>query len=117
MCGPITKVAVVAGKEEDLGVDLARSTGPTGDIHCLHPAIPVHKSLRRFVNYPVTWEVPVKILGVICFLVDNHRWHESLAISSGEDQRSTPEWGYFFCLGFPNAFPREELVGTDNSEP
>ena len=58
----------------------------------------------------------MKILGVIFCLVNNHRWHEALAISSGEDQSSTPEGGSLSCLGFPNAFPCEELVGTDNSE-
>ena len=42
MCGPIIEVAVMDVKEEDMGVDLARSTGPTGDTHHLHPAIPVH---------------------------------------------------------------------------
>ena len=42
MCGPIIAVAVMAVKEEDLGVHLARSTGPTEETHCLHPSIPVH---------------------------------------------------------------------------
>ena len=50
MCGPIIEVAVMAVKEEDLGVHLARSTGPTEDTHCLHPAIPVHISRRCVVN-------------------------------------------------------------------
>ena len=50
MCGPIIKVAVMAVKEEDLGVNLARSTGPTEETHCLHPAIPVHISRRRTVH-------------------------------------------------------------------
>ena len=49
MCGPITEVAVIAVKEEDLGVDLASSTGPTEETHCLHPAIPVHISRRCIV--------------------------------------------------------------------
>ena len=44
MCGPIIEVAVMAVNEEDLGVDLASSTGPTEDTHCLHTAIPVHIS-------------------------------------------------------------------------
>ena len=44
MCGPIIKVAVMDVKEEDLGVDLASSTGPTEETHCLHTAIPVHIS-------------------------------------------------------------------------
>ena len=48
---------------------------------------------------------------------ENHRWHESLAISSGEDQSITPEGGSLSYLGFPNTFPREELVCTDDSEP
>ena len=42
MCVPIIKVAVMAVKEEDLGVDIARSKGPTEETHCLHPDIPVH---------------------------------------------------------------------------
>ena len=33
MCGPIIEVAVMAVKEEDLGVHLARSTGPTEETH------------------------------------------------------------------------------------
>ena len=59
----------------------------------------------------------MKILGVTFYLVNNKRCYEVLAIISGEDQISTPEGGSFSCLGFRNAFPREELVGTDNSEP
>ena len=50
MCGPIIKLAVMASKEEDLGVDLDISTGPTEETHCLHPAIPVHISRRRVVD-------------------------------------------------------------------
>ena len=42
MCGPIIEVDVMAVKEEDLGVDLDISIGPTENNHCLHPAIPVH---------------------------------------------------------------------------
>ena len=59
----------------------------------------------------------MKILGVIFCLVNNHRWHEALAVSSVAYQTSKPEGGYISCLGFPNTFTREELVGTDNSEP
>ena len=59
----------------------------------------------------------MNILGVICSLVHNHRWNEALAISSGEDQSSTPEGGSLSCLVFPNALAREELVGTDDFEP
>ena len=114
---PIIEVAVMAVKEEDLGIHLARSTGPTEETHCLHPSIPVHISRRHTVHYPVTGKVPVKILGVIFCLVKNQRWHEALAISSGEDQSSTPEGGSLSCLGFPNALAREELVGTDDFEP
>ena len=44
MCGPIIKLAVMAVKEEDLGIHLASSTGPTEETHCLHPAIPFHIS-------------------------------------------------------------------------
>ena len=50
ICGPIIKVAVMAFKEEDLGVDLASSAGPTKETHCLHPSIPVHISWRRTVH-------------------------------------------------------------------
>ena len=44
MCGPIIEVAVMAVKEEDVWVDLARPTVPTKEPCCLHPAIPVHIS-------------------------------------------------------------------------
>ena len=44
MCGPIIEVSVMAVKEEDLGVDLASSTGPTEETRCLNPAIPFHIS-------------------------------------------------------------------------
>ena len=44
MCGPIIEVAVMAVKEEYLGVDIARSTGPTEETRYLNPAIPVHIS-------------------------------------------------------------------------
>ena len=107
MCFPIIELAVVAVKGEDLGVDLDISTGPTEDTHCLHPAIPVHISRRRIVDYPVTGEVPVRIPGVIFCLANNHRWHEELTIISCEDQISTPEGGSLSCLVFPNAFTRE----------
>ena len=50
MCGPIIEVAVMAVKEEDLGVHLASSTGPTEDTNCLYPAIPVHISRRLIVD-------------------------------------------------------------------
>ena len=39
---PIIEVAVMAIKEEDLGVHLDRSAGPTEETHLLHPAIPIH---------------------------------------------------------------------------
>ena len=82
MCGSIIEVDVMAAKEEDPWIEIASSTGPTEETHCLHPAIPVHITRRRVVDYPVTREVPVNILGVIFCLVRNHRWHEALAISS-----------------------------------
>ena len=44
MCGRFTKVTVMDVKEEDLGVHIASSTGPTEETRCLHPAIPVHIS-------------------------------------------------------------------------
>ena len=44
MCGPIIKVSVVAFKEDDLFIELARYTGPTKETHCIHPATPVHIS-------------------------------------------------------------------------
>ena len=113
MCDPIIEVSVMYVKEEDLWSELTIYTGPTEKTHCLHPAIPIHIPRRRTVHLPVTGEVPLKILGVIFSLVHNHRWHEALAISSGEDQSSTPEGGSLSCLGFPNALAREELVGTD----
>ena len=50
MCGPIIEMAVMAVKEEDLGVHLARSTGARKETHCLHPAIPIHISRRRTVH-------------------------------------------------------------------
>ena len=59
----------------------------------------------------------MKILGVIFSLVNNNRWHESLDISSDEDQSSTPEGGSLSCLGFPNALPSEELVVIEEFEP
>ena len=49
MCGPITKVAVMAVKEEDMGVDIGSSTGPTEETYCLHPALSVHIPRRRVV--------------------------------------------------------------------
>ena len=90
MCGLIIGVASMSVKEEDLGFELASSTGPTEETYFLHPAIPIHISRRHVVDYPVTGEVPVKILGAIFCLVKNYSWNESLAISSGEYQSSTP---------------------------
>ena len=49
MCGPFIGVAVMAIKEEDLGVELASSTGSTEDTHSLHPDIHVHISQHRVV--------------------------------------------------------------------
>ena len=48
--GPIIKVVVMDVKEEDLGVDLASSTGPTEETSCLHPAIHFHIYRRRGVD-------------------------------------------------------------------
>ena len=50
MCGPIIKVAVMDAKEEDLGVNFAKSTGARKETHCLHPAIHTHISRRRTVH-------------------------------------------------------------------
>ena len=58
----------------------------------------------------------MNILGVTLCLVNNHRLHEALAISSGENKRITPEGGDISCLVFPNVFPCEELVDTYHSE-
>ena len=44
MCGPFIEVVVMAVKEVELVVELSRSTGPTEETHCLHPAIPIHIS-------------------------------------------------------------------------
>ena len=49
MCGSIIEVAFMAVKEEDLGGDLASSTGPTEETHCLHPVTPVHISGQSVV--------------------------------------------------------------------
>ena len=72
MCGPIIEVAVMAVKKEDMGFHLSSSIGPTEETHFLNPAIPVHISRRNIVDQPVTGEVPVKILGIIFCLVNNH---------------------------------------------
>ena len=50
MCGTIIKVAVMAVKEDDLGVDLDSYTGPTEETYCLHLATPVHIYQRRVVD-------------------------------------------------------------------
>ena len=50
MCGPIIEVAVMSVKEEDLGVNLARSIGLTEETHCLYPSIPVNISRRSTVH-------------------------------------------------------------------
>ena len=49
-CGPIIELDVMAFKEEDLGVDLVFSKGPTKETHFLHPDIPSHISRRRVVD-------------------------------------------------------------------
>ena len=49
MCGSIIEVAFMAVKEEDLGGDLASSTGPTEETHFLHPVTPVHISGQSVV--------------------------------------------------------------------
>ena len=51
----------------------------------------------------------MNILGLIFCLLGNIRWHEALAVSSGEDHRSTPEGCSLSCLVFPNTFPRKNL--------
>ena len=43
MCGPIIEVAVIAVKEEDLGVHLASSTGPTEETHATYYCSPGRK--------------------------------------------------------------------------
>ena len=59
----------------------------------------------------------MNILGIIFYLENDHRWHESLAISSGEDHSSTPEGVSLSYLVFTNVFTRKELVGADHSKP
>ena len=117
VCRPIIEVDVMAVKEEDPCIDLANSTGPTEETHFLHPDTPLHISIRCVVDQPVTGESPGNILGVIFCLVKNRRLNEALDISSGEYQSSTPEGGSLYCLGFPNVFPREEIVGTGHYNP
>ena len=57
MCGPIIKVDVMAVKEEDLGVDIDSSTGPTKETHSVtQPSLSIYpdgvlwtsQSLGRF---------------------------------------------------------------------
>ena len=57
MCGPIIEVAIMAVKEEDLGVHLARSTGAIKETHCfIQPSLSIYpdevqctsQSLGRF---------------------------------------------------------------------
>ena len=43
-CGPIIEVDVMAIKGEDLWIELASSTGPTEENHCLHPGTPINTS-------------------------------------------------------------------------
>ena len=50
MCDPIIRVAVKDIKEEDLWIELAIYTGPTGETHFLHLAIPVYISQLRAVE-------------------------------------------------------------------
>ena len=90
MCGPIIEVDVVNVKEEDLWIQLASSTCPTEENHCLHLAIPVHISGWRVVDYPVTGEVPAMILGVISSLVNHHMWHKARSIRSVKYKSITP---------------------------
>ena len=47
---PIVKVAVMAFKEEELGIEIDSSTGTTEDTHFLYPATPVHVSQRHVVD-------------------------------------------------------------------
>ena len=42
MRGPFIELEIMAVKEEDLGVELASSTGPIEETHFLCPAIPIH---------------------------------------------------------------------------
>ena len=59
MCGPTIKVDVMAVKEEDLWIELASSTDPTEETHCLYPAITVHIPRQHVVDYPFTGTSPV----------------------------------------------------------
>ena len=53
------------------------------------------------MDYPVFWNVVVKLLGVFLFMVNYHRWYEALAISSNEYEIFAPEGGSISGLGPP----------------
>ena len=73
MCDPTIKVAAMNVKEEDLWIELASSTDPTEETNCLHLDIPFHIYRRHAVDYAVNGKVPVKILGLIFYLLNDHR--------------------------------------------
>ena len=87
---PIVKMSVVAIIEECLWIELVLSTDSLEMHRCLHTAIPVNVPRWCIADYPLLLNILVKILVVVCYLVNYHRWHESLPFSSGEDEIYAP---------------------------
>ena len=103
--------------EEDLWIELVCSTGSLEIHNLLHPATPAHIPRWSIADYPVFWNIVVKILGIVFCLVICHRRHEALAISSGEDERCGPEWCFLSDLGPPHPVFSEEFISTDQFSP
>ena len=85
MNGPVVKMAFISIIEEDPWIELVFSTDILEMNNFLHPTIPVHIPRWFIMDYPVFRNFVVKILCVVFFLFNYHRWNESVAIISVED--------------------------------
>ena len=99
MNGPVVKMYSMVIIEEDLRIELVLTTDILEIHHFLHPNIPARIPICFIVDYPVFWDVVMKILCVVLFLMNYHRWYEALSIISGENEIFAPEWCSLCGLG------------------
>ena len=69
------------------------------------------------MDYPVKWDVVMKILGVLLGLVNNDGRHEALPICSCEYNSVGPEFYALSSLHLTHYFQSKELVSTQNLVP
>ena len=77
---------IVPIEEEYLIFDMG-GTKYVGELgHDLKPPVSIHVARWCVMDFPVKWDVVIKILGLLLDLVNNDRRHEALPIRSVKDK-------------------------------